>query len=267
MHWEDAVFRRSVHLTLVLAATVAATALAGPSQALPLTALLPEHGPVIPLKNAAMIVKTDIGYRYMAGQQDSRLVVTESQGRLHFVDTGTSELRSLPAKPCRVEPAEVGIAASCRVQKRFGHGNPMFLEIWPRLGDDYVDGSSLSAAYRLWVLADAGNDTVFGGAGDDFINGAQGDDEASGGAGDDWIRTGIGDDALWGGSGNDKLVGVAGADQIRGGDGDDRVGGGPGNDRLWGDAGADRVLCGTGLDEAWLDGADRSKTCEVTTAG
>jgi Ca2+-binding RTX toxin-like protein len=99
----------------------------------------------------------------------------------------------------------------------------MFLEVWPRLGHDFVDGSTLPATLRLWVLADAGNDTVYGGAGDDFVNGAHDTDRVWGGAGNDWVRGGSGNDRLYGGTGNDRLLGQDGADVVRGGAGVDRV--------------------------------------------
>lgn len=253
-------FRSAARLAVVVVACVATTASVSPSQALPPTELL-GGGDVIPLKNAAMITKTDVGYRYRAGQQDSSLVVTLVDGRLHFADSGTAELRRFP-NACRAEQVSVGIAASCKVPARYGEANPMFLEVWPRLGDDVVDGSALTAAFRLWVLADAGRDRVLGGAGDDFVNGAQDDDWASGGAGDDWIRTGIGRDEIWGDAGDDRLVGADGADKVYGGEGNDRLGGGAGADRLRGDGGKDLAVCGTGTDVAWLDLVERAVDCE-----
>ena len=253
--------RHCVRFPLALAAGVATTLVASVSHALPVTELLGEGGPVMPLKNAAMITKTDVGYRYQAGQQNSHLVVTQVGRRVRFADTGTSELRRLPAA-CRGEKVAVGVAASCRLPLRFNKNNPMFLEIWPRLGNDFVRGSTLSKTFRLWVLADAGRDTVFGGAGNDFINGAQDNDVARGGAGRDWIRTGIGKDQIWGDNGNDKLVGADGADTVRGGQGNDEVRGGAGNDQLWGNSGDDKVACGTGTDGAWLRFRDRASDCE-----
>ncbi len=257
-------FRRSARFALVLAAALATTALTSPSQALPLTALLPEHGPVVPLKNAAMINITKDGFRYRAGQQDSRLVVKEVRGRLHFIDRGTKELRSLPGS-CRREKVNTGIAASCPVPAKYTAKNPMFLEIWPRLGDDRINGRTLPASYRMWVLADAGDDVVRLGAGDDFVNGAQGNDKVFGGRGDDWMRTGIGNDKIRGNRGNDKLVGVAGHDVVRGGAGNDQVGGGPGNDLLVAGAGTDKVRCGGGRDKARVQRSDKAVDCEAVS--
>ena len=257
--------RRLARLALILAATATSALFTtgGAAQAEPITELTPAHGPVIPLKNASMIVKTGVGYRYMSGQQDSRLTVSQVGNRLVFVDTGTQELRKRP-KSCIETKVSKGISVSCRVNARFTDSSPMFVEIWPRLGDDHVDGRTLSSTFRMWVLADAGFDTVHTGAGDDFINGAQDDDVAYGGAGEDWIRTGLGNDQLFGEAGDDRLVGVYGSDEVHGGEGNDQVGGGEGDDQLWGDAGNDTVSCGVGFDNAWYDWSDRVQSCETT---
>lgn len=254
--------RRSTRFLLVAAALTAATSVTSAAQAeyRPPTALMGDGGPVIPLKNAAMIVRTEGGYRYIAGQQNSHLTVSIAQGKLRYVDTGTRELRDIP-KSCSRVAASKGVAALCSIPAKFD-GREMYLEIWPRLGDDFVDGSTVPSRFKMWVLADAGFDTVRGGDGDDFVNGAQDADKVWGGAGNDWIRTGIGNDSLWGGSGDDKLVGVEGRDEIRGGDGNDRVGGGAGNDSLWGDAGRDILACGGGRDNAYVDASDRTNKCE-----
>ena len=159
-----------------------------------------------------------------------------------------------------------GIAALCTIPAKFDADNKMFLEVWPRLGNDFVDGSTLSDQFRMWVLADAGLDTVRGGAGDDFVNGAQDGDKVWGGAGNDWIRTGPGADNSWGDTGNDKLVAGPDSDVVRGGEGNDRVDGGTGNDTLWADAGQDFALCGDGTDVAYVDVADRTTKCESLPA-
>jgi len=258
------VFRKSVRFALLVAACAAATSVSVVAQADPPTALTGNSGTVIPLKNAAMITKEDTGYRYRSGQQNGHLTITLVDGGLLYTDTGTKELREIPGT-CERRSVPVGISAFCTVPSQFNQNNPMFLEVWPRLGDDFTDGSTLPSMFRMWVLADKGDDTTFGGAGDDFVNGAQDNDKASGGAGNDWIRTGIGNDDLSGGDGNDKLVGVEGNDSVRGGAGNDRVGGGPGSDALWGDAGTDVVACGGGADDAYVDSDDKSSECETLT--
>jgi serralysin len=257
------VLRRTVRFALALAACAATTSIATAAHADPVTELLGGNGPVIPLKDAAMVVKTDVGYRYQAGQQNSHLVVTQVGNRLHFADTGTARLKKFPAS-CRKEPARRGIALSCKVPAQYSTSKPMFLEIWPRLGHDFVDGSTLSATFRMWVLADAGRDRVFTGAGDDFVNGAQDADKVRGGAGDDWLRMGDSNDKVWGGNGDDKLLGLDGADKIQGGAGADQVLGGNGNDRLSGGPGNDKVNGGSGADDAWFDSSDRVVLCEWT---
>jgi serralysin len=180
------------------------------------------HNNVIPLKDAAMIRRTLHGYVYISGQQDNHLVVRPVKGGLRFVDTGTARWKSLPLA-CRKKAVKTGIAAVCRIPNGVTASRPMLLEIWPRLGDDYVDGSRLPATIAMSVLADAGNDVVRVGAGPDFVNGAAGNDKIRGGAGDDWIRGGKGNDRIWGGPGDDDLVGIEGNDIIYGGEGDDRL--------------------------------------------
>jgi serralysin len=182
------VIRRSARFLLVLTACAAATSVTPSAQALPPTELLGTGGPVIPLKNAAMIDRTPDGYRYRAGQQNSHLTITKVDGKLLYRDTGTRELRGIPGS-CSRRSVPTGIAALCSIP----------------------------------VLADAGNDTVLGGAGDDFVNGAHDTDRVWGGPGNDWIRGGSGNDRLYGGTGNDRLLGQDGADIVRGGAGTDRV--------------------------------------------
>jgi hypothetical protein len=226
---------------------------------------VPAAHAVIPLKGKAMITKTKSGYLFRAGQQDSHLVIKHVSGGIRFADSGTGHWKSLPSA-CHRQTASKGIAAVCHVPATVSSSHPMTLQIWVRLGDDYVNGSSLPHAFRLSVLADAGNDTVYGGAGNDFVNGAQNNDRVYGGPGNDWIRTGIGNDKLWGGSGNDKLVGQDGRDRLYGGDGADRLYGSNGHDVLYGQSGSDKLNCGSGADVAHRDGADRrTRACESVT--
>ena len=222
----------------------------------------PAANAVIPLKNQAMITKAKGGYLFRAGQQDSHLVITRVTGGVRFADSGTARWKSLPAS-CHRQSVRTGIAAVCHVPGTVSRSHPMTLQLWTRLGDDYIDGRSLSAAFKLSVLADAGSDTVYGGAGNDFVNGAQNNDRVYGGAGNDWIRTGIGNDKIWGGPGNDKLVGQDGRDRLYGGDGADRLYGSNGHDVLYGDPGSDLLNCGGGADIAHRDRADRrTRSCE-----
>jgi serralysin len=241
---------RAAAATAAAACVVAAT-LTGPmggtahAEDLPRTEILPDFGTVVPMKDAAVIRVNKWGYRYKAGQQDSRLTITFVDGKLRYADTGTKELRRIP-DTCVRKKVSKGIAAVCTIPRRFSEGR-MFLEVWPRLGDDHVDGSSLPAKFRMWVLADAGLDVVRTGAGDDFVNGAQDRDRVWGGAGDDWLRTGIGNDTVYGQNGDDRIVSQDGADTVDTG------------------AGTDRAECGTGRDSAIIDGADFRKDCESVT--
>lgn len=221
---------------------------------------------VVPLKDAARILRGEHGYVYEAGRQNTHLVVRRVDAGLRFADTGTARFTQLP-RACREVNVKVGVAAVCRIPRGVTVSQPMLIEVWPRLGDDFVNGARLPARFAVSVLGDLGNDVVRYGAGPDFFNGAGGHDRASGGAGNDWIRTGLDNDTVSGGPGNDLLVGVGGADSIYGGEGDDRVGGGDGDDQLQGDAGADYVLCGTGRDTATVDAADSLRDCELRREG
>ncbi|MFN8190202.1 MAG: calcium-binding protein [Nocardioidaceae bacterium] len=215
----------------------------GPAGRHPRTEITPAFGRVMPLKNQSRIVRTVWGYRYVSGQQNSRLTISPSRGGLLYRDTGTQRWRDLPAA-CRKRAVSTGIAAWCRIPEAFQGRTRMFLEVWPRLGADRVDGSRLTSKYRLWVLADKGRDRVLGGAGADFVNGAQGLDRIWGGGGNDWLRGGKADDQVHGGAGADQLLGMEQSDVIDGG------------------PGADAIYCGPGADKAFTDAADRVRLCE-----
>lgn len=264
-------FRRALRLTLAVLVATALTATTVGSQ----TAAQAEgtagppydfvteitYGGVIPLKNQAMITRTAHGLLYRSGQQDGHLVVTPVPGGLRFADSATREWKKL-APPCRAQRVAVGVAAVCKMPDGVSTSRPLLLEVWPRLGDDFTDGSRLPATVAMSVLGDAGNDVARLGAGPDFFNGASGNDRVFGGGGNDWLRTGLGNDRIWGGPGHDQLAGVDGRDVVYGGSGDDKVGGGAGNDRLFAGDGQDFALCGTGADAATVDGRDRHLGCE-----
>jgi hypothetical protein len=217
---------------------------------------------VIPLKNQAMITRTEHGYLYRAGQQDGHLVVTRVPGGLRFADTGTARFRSL-ARACKPRRVRTGVAAVCTMPAGVTRSEPLLLEVWPRDGDDVTDGSRLPATIAMAVLADAGKDVTRTGAGDDFINSAQERDRASGGAGNDWIRGGAGNDALHGGAGADYMVGTDGRDRLVGGSGDDRLAGGDARDWLYAGSGRDIAQCGAGTDYAQVDALDKDRDCET----
>ncbi len=215
----------------------------------------------IPLKNQAKISRSRTGYIYRAGQQDSHLRITRTKRGIRFHDAGTRRWHSM-AKSCRKVRARRGVAAVCRVPSATSKRNPLLLQIWPRLGDDFVDGHTLPASLDLSVLGDAGDDVALLGAGDDFFNGAFGRDRVRGGAGSDWLRTGDHADVLRGGRGHDRLVGVGGNDVVKGGRGNDRVEGGPGRDRLYSGRGRDRISCAGGRDVATVIGPGPVSRCE-----
>jgi serralysin len=193
-----------------------------------------------PLKDAAMIRKSDHGYIWYSGQQDGNLTVTKAGGTVRFHDKTAKRFEELGAG-CREVNVAKGVGAVCNLPNGITERQPALLEIWPRLGDDYTDLSTLPATIATTVLGDDGNDVAHFGAGPDFFNGAKGKDVVTGGAGNDWLRTGDHDDRIRGGAGGDYLMGVSGNDRIRGGAGDDRIGGGPGGDNLGGGTGHDVI--------------------------
>jgi serralysin len=172
----------------------------------PPTMLGPGDAGVSDIGGQAVIRYSKYGPVYIAGQQNThlRIVPVDNEQSLRFRDTRTGGIKgSLPDR-CSRETVQQGISVVCKVPPRF-RGNQMFVQVWPRLGNDYVDGRSLSRHFRLWVLTDAGNDIVYGGAGADFVNGAKGVDRAWGGPGRDWLRGGPGADMLNGGPGKDRI--------------------------------------------------------------
>lgn len=260
-------------LTLLAGAALAAGVVAAPvaAQAVgpdaPYTTVLNGQYTFVPLPDMAMIERSDHGYIYKAGQQDSRLFVKQVAGGLRFHDLGTAKWKSLPYG-CKPQTVKTGVAAICSLPGGTSTSNPMLVEIWPRLGDDYVNATTLSAAFDLTVLGDAGRDVIRLGAGDDFVNGAFDNDVVNGGAGDDWIRTGTGNDRIGGGPGNDKLVGTDGADTIYGGFGSDSIYGGNGADRLYArDGGSDSISGAGGTDTAVVERTDRVRECERVSYG
>ena len=212
----------------------------------------------------AVIDRTEHGYVYRAGSQDSHLVVTRVKRGLRFADSGTPRFKGL-ASQCRKARARRGVAAVCAVPSGISTKQPLLVEVWPRIGDDFLDTTRLSAKFSVTMLGDLGDDEARFGAGNDFFNGHTGRDRVSGGGGDDWIRTGDDADVIWGGPGNDYLVGMLGNDRIWGEDGDDWLMGMDGNDRLVPGAGSDRASCGLGADSAVVDAEDVPLLCELVT--
>jgi Hemolysin-type calcium-binding repeat (2 copies). len=98
------------------------------------------------------------------------------------------------------------------------------------------------------LLADGGDDAVFGRLGNDVLDGNQGNDHLYGNEGDDKLYGGSGNDQLDGGDGADLLSGGSGDDLLDGGSGADTLDGGIGNDTLTGGLGTDTFKAGEGHD-------------------
>jgi hypothetical protein len=218
--------------------------------------------PNLGLRDQVWIARTQLGYRLWSGHQDSHLTVTIVNGKLSFRDTGTKYYKKLTPK-CARQKVKVGIWALCRIPKDISVSHPLLIEVWPRLGDDVTDTSTLPATYAVTMLGDEGNDVAKFGAGPDFFNGHLGRDRVWGGGGNDWVRGGGGNDHIYAGPGNDDIVGMEANDTVYGGSGNDRIWTGPGNDDLIGDEGADLLICGTGDDTATPDSSDQvSRNCD-----
>jgi serralysin len=219
---------------------------------------LPSFG----LKDRMWITRTDLGYRLWSGQQNSHLTITIVNGKLRFRDTGTKELPQLSSR-CTKQRVRVGVSATCRIPGGISAAHPLLIEVWPRLGNDYTDSSTLPASFAVTMLGDEGNDVAKFGAGRDFFNGHLGRDRVWGGSGNDWIRGGGGNDWIDAGSGADDIVGMENNDTVLGGPGNDRIWTGPGGDDLVGGTGADLLVCGSGADSTTDDPTDQvSRTCE-----
>ena len=232
----------------------------------PPTELVSHGGTAIPLNNKAMILDSKWGPVYSAGQQNSQLSVTVSgTDSITFRDKGIGGWkpgRQYFPRHCKKQRVKIGIKATCTILPRFRSG--MFVQIWPRLGDDLVDGSTLPSWVRFWVLTDKGNDTVWGGAGDDFVNGYTGSETVHGGDGNDWIRTGLDNDLVYGDAGDDEVIAGDGNDTLYGGIGADKLGGGPGDDTLAGEEGPDNLICSDGYDTTDTDNGDAKRDhCEA----
>jgi hypothetical protein len=156
---------------------------------------------------AAIIRYSKFGPVYISGQHNQHLRITFVEGlhSLRFRDTRTGHFKIALPDRCHREQVRVGISAVCKIPPRFNKQR-MYVQVWPRLGTDYTDGRTLPSRFRLWVLTDAGNDTVYGGHGADFVNGAKGNDHIFGGAGRDWLRGGPGADHIVGGAGKDRVA-------------------------------------------------------------
>ncbi len=130
-------------------------------------------------------------------------------------------------------------------------------------GSDYADVIYTGDGLLHYVVANGGNDVVYGGGGRDYIRagsnagtGANDHDVVYGGEGSDMIYGGAGDDQIWGngsdeeylrtaadsGERGDWLSGEAGNDTIYGSRSSDVIFGGAGADVLYGGAGNDLIL-------------------------
>jgi serralysin len=196
---------RTISTFFIAIVAVLAVGISPASADLPPLMLGPGDAGVSDMGGSAIIRYSKYGPVYISGKHDQHLTVkwVESRHSIRFRDTRTGRFKSLPDR-CVRERVKVGISAVCKVPPRF-NSQRMFIQVWPRLGNDYTNGSTLPSRFRLWVLTDAGNDVVYAGDGADFVNGAKGNDRIYGGSGRDWLRGGPGADRIVGGSGSDRI--------------------------------------------------------------
>ena len=191
----------------------------------------------------ASLKRTADGYYYGSWGQDNKVTVTLVEGGLRFRDPRPRSWDDM-ARGCHRQQVRRGVAAICRVPDDVNPGHPMTIELELRLGDDYVDTTTLGAEFQMKVLADQGAEEIHLGAGDDWVNGFLQRDRVWGGAGDDFIRGGEGNDALHGEAGNDELVGLQGDDALYGGDGNDQIKCGDGDHDVAEPDDADQLVVG-----------------------
>lgn len=194
--------------TVVLAAVLAVSPAAPAGADTPPKKLGPGDAKVHDVGGTAIIRWSKWGYVYISGKQHNRLRIRyiEKLDAIRFRDKGgTHSVRSMPGKKCDKKKMKRGIQVTCKIPPKF-ENRRMFVQVWPRLGNDVVDARDLPAKFRLWALMDAGNDVVWGGHGDDFVNAAFDNDVVHLGKGDDWVRGGPGHDRLYGGPGKDRVV-------------------------------------------------------------
>lgn len=193
----------AVFVAMVAGLTVGASS--AKADNLPPLMLGPGDAGVSDMGGSAIIRYSKHGPVYISGKHDQHLRITWVKDRhsLRFRDTRTGRFKRLPDR-CVREKVKKGVSAVCKIPPRF-RDSRMFVQVWPRLGNDYTDARSLPAKFRVWVLTDAGNDVTYLGDGADFVNGAKGNDRIYGGAGRDWLRGGPGADRIDGGSGTDRV--------------------------------------------------------------
>jgi hypothetical protein len=126
---------------------------------------------------------------------------------------------------------------------------------------DYIDAGDGDDT----IYGDDGNDTLLGNAGADHIYGELGNDVIYGGSLPDFLDGGLGNDEIHGGDdadvvigaeGNDKLFGENFTDELHGNAGDDYIDGGLDADFIFAGEGQDVVVGGEGLDTTFGEWGD-----------
>lgn len=193
-------------ITALMAALLSVTTTSAPAHAdTPPKVLWDGDANVSNVGDRAIVRWSKYGFVWISGKSGSHLTVTykADTNTLIYHDTKLSGFKELNWR-CKRVPTSRGIKAACKLPAAKSTGT-VFVQIWPRLGDDYANTSALPKRFRGWFLADAGRDTFIGGPGADFVNGAKGGDLVYGNAGNDWLRGGPSWDRLYGGAGADRI--------------------------------------------------------------
>ena len=119
-------------------------------------------------------------------------------------------------------------------------------------GDDTVYGDGGDDV----LIGNAGADHLYGEAGNDYLDGGTLPDFLDGGIGNDEIHGGDDADVVIGAEGNDRLFGENFADEMHGNEGDDYLDGGLDADIIFGGEGQDVVVGGEGLDTTYGEWGD-----------
>lgn len=99
-------------------------------------------------------------------------------------------------------------------------------------GNDRIEASSGIGKAPLFVLGDAGNDTLVGGDNNDCLLGGGEADVIVAARGHNYLDAGDGNDKVFAGSGNDTLIGAAGNDYLSDAGGSNNIVGGAGTNTV-----------------------------------
>ncbi|WP_238488412.1 calcium-binding protein [Actinoplanes flavus] len=250
-------------LLLVVATTIAATAVAGPAAA----------------SSYGWVSAGAVTVSFSADHNAKNKIVITRSGRTVTID---DRVAVKPGKNCKQVKGD-RTRVRCRTTKTPAK---VIVRLYDR-NDSVINKSDL----RMEAYGGGGNDSLVGGPKSDVLHGedlcaeSAGNDRIYGQGGNDLIYAGDGSDYVSAGDGNDQVLGDsdcvtapdrAGNDVIHGGNGDDDLFGDNGNDKLYGNNGndfltawygVDRIEGGAGDDQLHGDPDDRKVSADVLLGG